>query len=269
MITIFAVSDSTGETAETLAKAVAVHFKNNVDIKIIPFVRALKDAEDAAEIFEKSMPCIVISTIVSIDINESLTKRCYEKSITLINLIGPIIKSVESMMDVHQDYKPGALRILDKTYFNRIEAMEFAIRYDDSKDYSGIEKADVVIVGLSRTSKTPLCMYLANKGIKAMNIPLAPEIEVPKELFNISPKKVFGLTVDPLRLIDIRKKRIDRYIAISKNIQYYNDARILEELDFSDKVMKKLKCRIIDVSKIAIEETALIIMNDLGYKDNL
>jgi len=269
MITIFAVSDSVGETAEALAKAVTIHFKNDVDIKTIPFVKSLKDVEDAVQIFEKSMSCIVISTIVSLDIMESLTKRCYEKNIKLINLLGPIIKSVESMMDVHQDYKPGALRVLDSIYFKRIEAMEFAIKYDDAKDYSGIEKADVVIVGLSRTSKTPLCMYLANKGIKAVNIPLAPEVEVPKELFDISPKRVFGLTIDPLRLIDIRKKRLHGYTAISKNIQYYNDARILEELEFSDKVMRKLKCRTIDVSKIAIEETALIIMNDLGYKDNL
>jgi len=269
MITIFAVSDSVGETADMLAKAVAIHFKNNVDIKTIPFVRLLKDVDNAIQIFEKSMPCIVVSTIVSIDIMESLTKRCYEKNITLINLLGPIIKSVESMMNVHQDYEPGALRVLDSIYFKRIEAMEFAIKYDDAKDNSGIEKADVVIVGLSRTSKTPLCMYLANKGIKAMNIPLVPEVEVPEELFNISPKRVFGLTVDPLRLIDIRKKRLGRYATISNNIQYYNDARILEELEFSDKVMRKLKCKIIDVSKIAIEETALIIMNALGYKDNL
>ena len=269
MITIFAVSDSVGETADMLAKAVAIHFKNNVEIKTIPFVRLLKDVENAVQIFEKSMPCIVVSTIVSIDIMESLTKRCYEKNITLINLLGPIINSVESMLNVHQDYKPGALRELDNIYFKRIEAMEFAIKYDDAKDNSGIEKADVVIVGLSRTSKTPLCMYLANKGIKAINIPLVPEVEVPKELFDISPKRVFGLTIDPLRLIDLRKKRIDGYTTIYNNIHYYNDARILDELEFSDKVMRKLNCKVIDVSKIAIEETALIIMNDLGYKDTL
>jgi regulator of PEP synthase PpsR (kinase-PPPase family) len=206
MITLFTVSDSVGEAAEMLAKAVAIHFRNNVDIKTIPFVRCLTDVENAVQIFETSMPCIVISTIVSLDIMESLTKSCYEKNITLINLLGTIIKSVESMMNVQQDYNLGALRGVDSIYCKRIEAIEFAIKYDDAKDYSGIEKADVVIVGLSRTSKTPLCMYLANKGIKAMNIPLASEVEVPKELFNISPKRVFGLTVDPLRLIDIRKK---------------------------------------------------------------
>lgn len=151
----------------------------------------------------------------------------------------------------------------------RIEAMEFTIKYDDAQDYSGIEKAEVIIVGVSRTSKTPLCIYLASKGIKAINIPLVPELEVPKELFEISQKKVFGLTIDPLRLIDIRKKRLKGYKEILNNIQYYNDARILEELEFSDKIMRKLSCKTIDISAIAIEETALIIMNTLGYKDNL
>jgi len=152
---------------------------------------------------------------------------------------------------------------LDEAYHNRIEAIEFVIKYDDAKDYSGIEKADVVIVGLSRTSKTPLCMYLANKGVKAMNIPIAPELKVPKELFNISRKKIFGLTIEPLRLIDIRKKRLDGYMEISHDIQYYNDARILEELEFSDKVMHMLNCKTIDVTKMAIEETALVIMKAL------
>lgn len=153
--------------------------------------------------------------------------------------------------------------------FKRAEAMEFTIKHDDSKDYSGIEKADVAIVGVSRTSKTPLCIYLASKGIKAINIPLIPEVEVPKELFEISHKKIFGLTIDPFRLIDIRKKRLNGYKEVLNNIQYYNDARILEELEFSDKVMRKLKCKTIDVSTIAIEEAALIIMNALGYKDKL
>lgn len=158
---------------------------------------------------------------------------------------------------------------MNSIYSKRIEAMKFTIKYDDAKDYCGIEKADVVIVGVSRTSKTPLCMYLSSKGIKAMNIPLMPEIDVPKELFKVSPKKIFGLTVDPLRLIDIRKKRLNGYKEVLNNIQYYNDARILEELEFSDKIMRKLNCKIIDISKIAIEEIAVIIMNALGYEDNL
>jgi [pyruvate, water dikinase]-phosphate phosphotransferase / [pyruvate, water dikinase] kinase len=268
MLTFFAVSDSIGETAEKVAIAAASQFGDKVDIKTIPYVKSLKDVEDAVRNFEVSAPCMVISTIVTADAMEALTKRCAEKNITLIDLLGPIINSAASMMNVQPNYNPGALRYLDDIYYKRIEAIEFAIKYDDAKDYRGIEKADVVIVGLSRTSKTPLCMYLANKGIKAINIPLAPEVEVPKELFNVERKKLFGLVIDPLRLIDIRKKRVGEYLSVSHNIQYSNDARILEELEFSDKVMRKLNCQTIDVTKIAIEETAFIIMNALGYEDN-
>lgn len=178
------------------------------------------------------------------------------------------MEKIRSIMNRNGIIIKGELKVLENIYSRRIDAMEFTIKYDDAKDYYGIEKADVVIVGVSRTSKTPLCMYLSSKGIKAMNIPLMPEVDIPEELFKISPKKIFGLTVDPLRLIEIRKRRLKGYREAVGNIQYYNDARILEELEFSDKIMRKLKCRVIDVSKIAIEETALIIMNDLGYEEN-
>lgn len=152
----------------------------------------------------------------------------------------------------------------DEAYFKRIEAMEFAIQYDDSKDYRGLKNADVVLVGLSRTSKTPLCIYLANKGIKAINIPLVPEVDVPKELFEIDKHKVFGLTINPLQLIEIRKRRLDKFHRIPSNIEYAGDARILEEFDFADKIIRKLGCRTIDVTQRAIEDTALIIINSLG-----
>ena len=154
----------------------------------------------------------------------------------------------------------------DETYYKRIEAMEFAMQYDDSKDYRGLKNADVVLVGLSRTSKTPLCMYLANKGIKAINIPLVPEVGVPEELYEIDKKKIFGLTINPLQLIEIRKRRLDKFHRISADIEYASDSRILEEFEFADKILRKIGCRTIDVTQRAIEDTALIIMEKLGVK---
>ena len=130
----------------------------------------------------------------------------------------------------------------DEVYYSRIEAMEFAMQYDDSKDYRGLKNADVILIGLSRTSKTPLCMYLANKGIKAINIPLMPEVGIPDELYNIDRRKIFGLTIDPFQLIEIRKKRLDKFNRISSDIKYASDERILEELDFADRIIKKLGC---------------------------
>ena len=144
--------------------------------------------------------------------------------------------------------------------------MEFAMQYDDSKDYRGLKNADVVLVGLSRTSKTPLCMYLANKGIKAINIPLVPEVGVPEELYEIDKKKIFGLTINPLQLIEIRKRRLDKFHRISADIEYASDSRILEEFEFADKILRKIGCRTIDVTQRAIEDTALIIMEKLGMK---
>jgi regulator of PEP synthase PpsR (kinase-PPPase family) len=156
----------------------------------------------------------------------------------------------------------------DEVYFKRIEAMEFAMQYDDSKDYRGLKNADVVLLGLSRTSKTPLCMYLANKGIKAINIPLVPEVGVPDELYQVDKKKVFGLTINPLQLIEIRKRRLDKFHRISSSIEYAGDARVLEEFEFADKIMRKVGCKTIDVTQRAIEDTALIIMDYIGHNRN-
>ena len=142
------------------------------------------------------------------------------------------------------------------------------MQYDDSKDYRGLKNADVVLVGLSRTSKTPLCMYLANKGLKAINIPLVPEVGVPDELFEIDKKKIFGLTINPLQLIEIRKRRLDKFHRISSDIEYAGDARVLEEFDFADRIIKRIGCKTIDVTQRAIEDTALIILESLGRKNN-
>ena len=157
------------------------------------------------------------------------------------------------------------MRQTDEVYFKRIEAMEFAMQYDDSKDYRGLKNADAVLIGLSRTSKTPLCMYLANKGIKAINIPLMPEVGVPDEIYEIDRKKVFGLTINPSRLIEIRKKRLDSFI---EYIQILNMQEMLEyqkNLNYADKIMRKIGCKTIDVTERAIEDTALIIIEKITY----
>ena len=111
-------------------------------------------------------------------------------------------------------------------------------------------------------------MYLANKGIKAINIPLMPEVGVPDELFEIDRKKIFGLTINPIRLIEIRRKRLDKFHRLTADIEYAGDARVLEELEYADKIMRKVGCRVIDVTERAIEDTALIIIEKIGYNKN-
>lgn len=263
MLTIFAVSDSIGETANQVAVAAASQFKEEIEVKRFPYTKTLEDVEEIIENLNKVEKAMIVSTIITVNVREYLTQRATEKNVFVINVLGPIINVASTLINKVPDYNPGAMWSTDEEYFKRIEAMEFAMQYDDSKDYRGLKNADVVLVGLSRTSKTPLCMYLANKGIKAINIPLVPEVGVPDELFEVDRKKVFGLVINPLRLIEIRKKRLDKFHRIPSDIEYAGDARVLEEFEFSDKIMRKLGCKTIDVTERAIEDTALIILNEI------
>lgn len=267
MLIIYAISDSIGETAQQVAKAAASQFKEEkVKVERIPYVKTLEDVEEVVEKVIKTEKAMIVSTIITVNLREYLTQRCIANNINIINVLGPIINVASAILNEYPDYNPGAMWKTDEVYYSRIEAMEFAMQYDDSKDYRGLKNADVILIGLSRTSKTPLCMYLANKGIKAINIPLMPEVGIPDELYGIDRKKIFGLTIDPFQLIEIRKKRLDKFHRISSDIKYASDERILEELDFADRIIKRLGCTTIDVTQRAIEDTALIIMNKINKK---
>lgn len=265
MLKIFAVSDSIGETAEQVALAAASQFKGEVEVKRIPYVKELDDIEYLMKEVSEFEKVIIVSTIITVNVREYLTQKCLEHNISVVNVLGSVVSVASSLLNRMPDNNPGAMRNIDDVYFKRIEAMEFAMQYDDSKDYRGLKNADVVLIGLSRTSKTPLCMYLANKGIKAINIPLMPEVKIPDELFEVDRKKVFGLVINPLQLIEIRKKRLDKFHRIPIGIEYASDSRILEEFEFADKIMRKVGCKTIDVTQRAIEDTALIILKALGH----
>lgn len=266
MLTIFAVSDSIGETSNQVAVAVASQFKEDVVVKRMPYIKTLEDVEDVMKAIDECEKAMIISTIITVNVREYLTEKGIGKNIFVNNVLGPVINVASTLLNKMPDYNPGAMWNTDEEYFKRIEAMEFAMQYDDSKDYRGLKNADVILIGLSRTSKTPLCMYLANKGLKAINIPLVPEVGVPDELFELDRKKIFGLTINPLQLIEIRKKRLDKFHRMPADIEYAGDARILEELEFSDKIMRRLGCQTIEVTQRAIEDTALIIIETLRRK---
>lgn len=158
---------------------------------------------------------------------------------------------------------------MDEKYFGRIEAIEFAVKYDDGKDQHMLHEADLVLVGISRTSKTPLSIYIANKMyLKVLNIPLVPEVEPPKELFEIPKKKIIGLTNSIEMLNKIRTERV-RCIGLKNGSNYSSLSRIIEELNYAEKIMKKLGCPIIDVSQKAIEETAQVILEIMKEQELL
>lgn len=262
---IYAVSDSIGETAEQVAKATASQFEADIKIKRVPFINTREDIINFLNSVEEK-DCLIVSTIVMAEIREFLVALCVERGVNIVNILSPCINTTSRLIGKLPIYKPGAVRKLDSDYFRKIAAMEFAINYDDSKDDRGIKNADVVIVGLSRTSKTPLCVYLANKGIKAANVPLIPEVPLPDELLEVERSKIVGLTIDPFELIEIRKNRLARMGNLGE-IEYANNTRILEEFEYSEAVMRKLRCKVIDVTKKAIEDTATIVAEYIGWNE--
>lgn len=258
---IYVISDSVGETAQQVAKAALSQFaiNDNYEIRRFPYVA---DKKFLMEILNsgKNEEAIIIYTLVDENLSNLTKEYCVKEGLSNIDLMSPILGEIAKKTERKPKREPGIIRKLDETYFKRVEAIEFAVKYDDGKDPRGVLKSDIVLVGISRTSKTPLSMYLANKNIKVANVPLVPEIPLPKELNDINPKKIIGLTNTPEKLNKIRQERL-KALGLSSNANYANIERILQELDYSDTVMKKLGCPVIDVSSKAIEETAGIILD--------
>ncbi|SHG91434.1 pyruvate, water dikinase regulatory protein [Tepidibacter thalassicus] len=259
-LVIYIISDSLGETGEQVARASIGQFNiNNYEMRKYPYVL---DVNFLDEILNeaKNENSIVVYTLVDLELANYVAKFCENNKIPSIDLVSPLLKSISLRTNLKPLREPGTIRKLDEKYFKRVEAIEFAVKYDDGKDPRGLVKSDLVLIGISRTSKTPLSMYLANKNIKVANVPLVPEVPVPKELFEIPSKKIIGLTNTPEKLNEIRQERL-KSLGLSSNANYATMERILEEIEYAEKIMKKIGCPIIDVSNKAIEETAGLIIN--------
>ncbi|WP_419742644.1 pyruvate, water dikinase regulatory protein [Paraclostridium dentum] len=260
-LVIYVISDSVGETAQQVTKAAISQFqlKDDYEIRRFPYVVEVNFLEEILR-SAKEENAIVIYTLVENELLTFTEDYCSKENLSCVDLMTPILKQIASKIGVKPRREPGIIRKLDESYFKRVEAIEFAVKYDDGKDPRGILQADIILLGISRTSKTPLSMYLANKNIKVANVPLVPEIPIPKEVFEINQKKIIGLTNTPEKLNQIRQERL-KALGLSSNANYAKFDRILQELDYSDKIMKKVGCPVIDVSSKAIEETAGIIMD--------
>lgn len=262
---IYALSDSIGETAELVARAAASQFDSDaMEIIRIPYINSVKQLENVLEDAAKQ-PSIVCHTIVSANLRQALTAQAAAAGIITIDIMGPMIQATQQVSGLTPKLKPGLIHKLDQEYFRRVEAVEFAVKYDDGKNPGGLLKADIVIVGVSRTSKTPLSMYLAHKKWKVANVPLVPEISPPQELFQVPPAKIIGLIIDPYKLNEIRAERL-KVMGLAANASYAAVDRIEEELDYARIIMGKLNCPVIDVSNKAIEETANRILELIAEK---
>lgn len=253
---IYVISDSLGETAEFVVKAAVSQFNSGqAQIKRIPYVNDQEHIEEILNEAEKNQG-LVAFTLVIPELRQFLIKKAEQRNIATVDVLGPMMDAIMGMSHLKPHLEPGLLHKLDEEYFRRVEAIEFAVKYDDGKDPRGILYADIVLIGISRTSKTPLCMYLAHKRIKAANIPLVPEVSPPEELFRLkSPSKIIGLTVRPEVLNPIRQERL-KSLGLASNADYASMQRILKEIEHAENIMKKLGCPIIDVSNKAVEETA-------------
>lgn len=265
---VYVVSDSVGETAEFVVKAVATQFNGgNVEIRRSSYVDDLEDIEDII-LLAKRGKAIIAYTIVVPLLKEYLDRRAAEENINAVDLLSPLINAFTTSFNKKPHHQPGLMRKLDEEYFRKIEAIEFAVKYDDGRDPRGILKADIVLIGVSRTSKTPLSMYLAHKRFKVANVPLVPEVPAPDELFQIPRKNCIGLIISPDKLNQIRIERL-KALGLGSKASYASFERILDELDYAEKIMKRVGCPIINVSNKAIEETAGLILEVLKKERSL
>lgn len=264
MPVIYVISDALGETAEFVSRASAAQFSGvRTRIRLVPHVR---DESHIDDIIEEAVQdqAILAYTLVLINLRNYLEKKAKEKNLRTVDILGPLMKLLSEETGLEPSNIPNITHRLDESYFRKVEAVEFAVKYDDGKDPRGVLFADVVLIGVSRTSKTPLSMYLAHKGMKAANIPLVPEVAPPQELFEVSPKKVIGLTLRPDSLNEIRTARL-KTLGLGASADYASLERIMEELDYARGIMRKIGCPIIDATGKAVEETAAIILEIL-YK---
>lgn len=257
---IYVVSDSVGETAELVIRAALSQFEQKkTEIRRIPYVM---DSEMIKEIVRaaKEDQAMITFTFVVEEMRDCMIQEAKAYQVACVDLLGPVIKEISQMLKQPPKGEPGLIHKLDEEYFRKVEAIEFAVKYDDGKDPRGLLRADIVLIGVSRSSKTPLSMYLAHRGLRVANVPLVPEVEPPEELFLVPKQRCVGLVIDPEHLNHIRRERL-KALGLTAEASYASMERILEELEFAEQVIRRIGCPRIDVTNKAVEETANLILD--------
>lgn len=262
---VYVLSDAAGETGEAVVGAAAAQFYPTViDIRRIAFITSNQTIDRIVE-EAKANKGVIVFTLVIPELRDHLVSQAMMNKVPYIDLLGPIIVHLEQLMGQLSSHRPGMLHVLDESYFKKVEAVEFAVKYDDGRDPTGIVQADIVLVGVSRTSKTPLSMYLAHKSFKVANVPLVPEIKPPNELFTVDKSKLVGLIISPDKLNMIRQERL-KSLGLHSNATYAKVDRIEQELAYAHGIFARLGCDVIDVTNKAVEETASGILERFRYR---
>lgn len=260
---IFVVSDATGLTCELVVKAALTQF--HTSRAILHRVRYVRNAAQVQEVVLEARKerGIVVYTLVIPELRKVMLTCGLQHAVPTIDILGPVLSRLTDLLEISPMAKPGLFRGLDQDYFDRIEAINYAVKHDDGHRPQGLRYADLILVGVSRTSKTPISIYLSYRGFKVANVPIILGIEPPKQLFEVAPHKVIGLTMRPMRLQLIRQARSQRYDAVQ--LPSYTDLEaIKEELKYSKSIFQRHGWQSIDVTLRSIEEAATIIMELLG-----
>jgi hypothetical protein len=253
------ISDSTGETLITVARAVAAQYSNVSPVEhVYPLVRSQKQLDRVLAEIEEA-PGIVLFTLLEKDLVERLEAKCQEINIPSLSIIGPVMQLFQAYLGTETSQRVGAQHTLNAEYFKRIDALNYSMMHDDGQHVEGLEDADVVLVGVSRTSKTPTSIYLANRGVRTANVPLVPGIPIPHQLETLKKPLVVSLHATPERLIQVRQNRL---LGIGKtgDDSYIDRQTVTEEVAFARKLSAKFDWALLDVTRRSIEETAAAIM---------
>ena len=257
---IHLVSDSTGETLNAMGRAVCARFDGVLPIEhLFPLVRSQRQLDRVLEEIANA-PGVVLHPIVDTDLRRALEEGCRDLGITCIPALDPLMAAMSRYLGASVTMRVGAQHAMDSDYFNRMEALNYAIANDDGQGVERLEQADVVLVGISRTSKTPTCIYLAHRGIKAANVPLVPGATLPESLTNLKGPMVVGLTASPDRLVQIRKNRL---LSLKENREsaYVDVEAVRNETIQARRLYERHGWPVIDVTRRSVEETAAAIIN--------
>ncbi|HEY5379332.1 MAG TPA: pyruvate, water dikinase regulatory protein [Pseudolabrys sp.] len=260
------VSDATGETLIMVARAAAAQYAAVQPVEhLYPMVRSKKQLDLClAEINEA--PGLVLYTLLEENLIQLLEDKCRELGLPCMSVLGPVLRLFQSYLGAETLHRAGAQHVLNAEYFQRIDALNFTMFHDDGQHAEGLEDADVVLVGVSRTSKTPTSIYLANRGVKTGNVPLVPNVLLPPQVETLSRPLVVGLYASPERIVQIRENRLLGLNAHRDDDQYIDKSAVAEEVAYSRRLCAKHNWPSIDVTRRSIEETAAAVMKLLAER---
>jgi len=262
------VSDSTGETLNAMAKAVCARFEAVLPIEhVYALVRSRRQLDRALREIEGA-PGMVLHTIVDKELRAALEEVCRAADIPCVAVLDPLVASMARYLGAAITTRVGAQHALDAEYFNRIEALDYAMAHDDGQGFDDLDRADVVLVGVSRTSKTPTSIYLAHRGVRSANVPLVPGAEPPPQLFQVRRPLVVGLTVSPDRLVQIRRNRL-LSLKHDRESDYVEMESVRDETVRARRLFEKHGWPVIDVTRRSVEETAAAVINLLSARKDV